>query len=250
MGWKIYFWIISALIILGLLAPVLVPGEVQNFTLMDWVGMIVSIPSLIGFFAFAYKKRLLDIKFWKIILWVTVTVNAFYLAYPSLPKNIIPDLLRVSTSGIEGLIGIIFELPILYGLYQLAYNQEWYLRKDKELTFSMVSPEKTNWWKASSVAVAIHGVLALLVSAAGEIMPELTSEGRISLAIIGVLQIVVGILIWYRLNLVLLLTLAFFTFRAICLLGGGKFEEFFFNTIVFIILFITTLKTQTKIMKT
>ena len=249
MWWKAYLWIVSFVIVLGLFAPILLPGEVPNYTLMDWVGMIVSIPSLIGFFAFAYKKKLLNIQFWKFILWITIATDAFYLAYSSLPKNIIPDLLRVSSTGSEELIGIIFELPMLYGLYQLAYNQDWYTRKDKELVFSMISSEKTNWWKASSVAVAVYGILALLVSAVGEIMPELTFEGKISLAVIGVLQIIVAILIWYRLNLVLLLTLAFFTFRAICLLGGGKFEEFFFNTIVFIILFVTALKTQTKITK-
>src|SRR3989344_1856396 len=168
MWWKAYFWIVAILIILGLFAPVLFPGETQKFTLIDWVGIILSVPSLAGLFAFVYKKEFLNRRQWKLVFWVTIVIDAFYLFYSSLPvKDIVPEFLRVSTtSGIESVLGLAFELPILYALYQLAYNPHWNLRQeDKKAVFSMVSLEKTGWWKIASIALVFYGFLYLVALA-------------------------------------------------------------------------------------
>src|SRR3990167_5826792 len=175
MCWKAYFWIITILIMLGLFGPVL-PGEALKFTLIDWVGIILSVPSLVGLFAFVYKKEFLNRQQWKLVFWVTIVVDAFYLFYSSLPvKDIVPEFLRVSTTSgiesvlglaIESVLGLAFELSILYALYQLAYNPHWNLRQeDKKTVFSMVSLEKTGWWKIASIALVFYGFLYLVALA-------------------------------------------------------------------------------------
>ena len=254
MWWKAYFWIVAILIILGLFAPVLFPGEAQKFTLIDWVGIILSVPSLAGLFAFVYKKEFLNRQQWKLVFWVTIVVDAFYLFYSSLPvKDIVPEFLRVSTtSGIESVLSLAFELPILYALYQLVYNPQWNLRQeDRKTVFIMVSLERTGWWKIASIALVVYGFLYLIVLAGNlETVVSSTNDDKIAVAIIGLLQIIVGILVWYRINLALFLATAFFTFRAIALLGGGLYGEFFFNTLVLVSLFVLILKSQTSIHKT
>ena len=200
MWWKAYFWIITILIMLGLFGPVL-PGEALKFTLIDWVGIILSVPSLVGLFAFVYKKEFLNRQQWKLVFWVTIVVDAFYLFYSSLPvKDIVPEFLRVSTiSGIESVLSLAFELPILYALYQLVYNPQWNLRQeDRKTVFSMVSLEKTGWWKIASIALVFYGFL-YLVALAGNLETGVssTNDDKIVLAIIGRLQIIVVILVWY-----------------------------------------------------
>ncbi len=253
MWWKAYFWIIAILIMLGLFGPVL-PGEALKFTLIDWVGIILSVPSLAGLFAFVYKKEFLNRQQWKLVFWVTIVVDAFYLFYSSLPvKDIVPEFLRVSmTSGIESVLSLAFELPVLYALYQLVYNPQWNLRQeDKKTVSSMVSLERTGWWKIASIALVVYGFLYLIVLAGNlETVVSPTNDGKIAVAIIGLLQIIVGILVWYRINLALFLATAFFTFRAIALLGGGLYGEFFLNTLVLVSLFILILKSQTSVHKT
>ncbi|GEM_PF-6545026 len=253
MWWKAYFWIGAILTILGLFAPVLFPGEAQKFTLIDWMGIILSVPSLAGLFAFVYKKDFLNRQQWKLVYWVTIVVDAFYLFYSSLlVKDIVPEFLRVGTTfGIESIFSLAFELPILYALYQLAYNPQWNLRQDKNIALVMVSLEKTGWWKIASIALVVYGFLNLIVLTRNlEIVASSTNEVKIGVAIMGLLQIIVGILVWYRINIALFLATAFFTFRAIALLGGGLYGEFFLNTLVLVSLFILILKSQTSIHKT
>lgn len=248
MWWKLYFWIIAILIILAFIASGF-DGTLTKYTFADWVSVFISIPSLIGLYVFAYKKQLSTAQFWKVVLWITIILDAYCFAYYSLPtKNFIPEFLRFSTtlSGLESVFVLIFDLPFLYVTYQLAYNARWYQREDKKFSISLISQEKTGWWKVSAVIVFIYGLLFLLVQ---EIIPEMDNEGKIVTAVLGALQLVGGVLIWYRINLALFLSVLFFTIRGILLLSGGKFEEFFINTIVFIILFVTILKVWTKVSK-
>lgn len=253
MLWKLYFWIIALLIAFGLFA-----GELTaSYNAFDWVGLILSIPSLVGLFAFVYKKQISTAQIWKVIFWVSIVLDAYYLFYASTPvKDLVPVFLRpgaTSSNAIEALIGVVLELPILYALYQLAYNLQWYLKKEdsQKREFSMVSPEKTFWWQASSILLVLYGFIYLLgLAANAETFANSPTEGKIAAAIIGLVQIIIGVLLWFRVNLALLLATIYFTFRAVALLGVGHYGEFLLNTVVFVALFVLILKSQLGIHKT
>lgn len=256
MWWKIYFWIITILILIGVFW-----GELTVFyNAFDWIAIILGIPSLVGLFAFVYKKPISTGQIWKVIFWLTIVLDAYYLFYASTPvKDIVPIFLRpsvTSSNPIEALIGVVLELPILYALYQLAYNAQWHLKKEdsQKREFSMVSLEKTFWWQASSILLVLYGFMYLLVLAANiETLansPTATTEEKIPGAVIGIVQIIIGVLLWFRVNLALWLATIYFTFRAVGLLWVGHFDEFLFNTIVLVSLFILALKSQVRIHRT
>ncbi len=253
MWWKIYFWIITILILIGVFS-----GELTvSYNAFDWVGIVLSIPSLVGLFAFVYKKPISTGQLWKVIFWLTIVLDAYYLFYASTPvKDIIPIFLRpsaTSSNAIEALIGVVLELPILYALYQLAHNPQWHLKKEdsQKREISMVSLEKTFWWQAGSILLVLYGFIYLLGLAANtETFANSPTEGKIAAAVIGLVQIIIGVLLWFRVNLALWLATICFTFRAVALLGVGHYGEFLFNTIVLVSLFILVLKSQIGIHRT
>lgn len=252
MWWKLYFWILAILLIIGLFA-----GELTaSYNTFDWIGLILSVPSLVGLFAFVYKKPISSTQVWKIVFWLTIVFDAYYLFYSSTPvKDIVPVFLRpgaTASNAIESLIGVVLELPILYALYQLAHNPQWHLKKEdgQKREFSMVSAEKTFWWQVCSILLVIYGFLYLIgLAANSETFANSPAEGKIAAAVIGLLQIIIGVLLWFRVNLALLLAVLYFAFRAVCLLVAGLYGEFIFNTIVLVSLFVLILKTQTKLHK-
>ena len=227
-------------------------GSLVKYTFADWATLIISIPSLVGLYVFAYKKQFSTTQFWKVILWITIFLDAYTFAYYSLPaKSFLPEFLRFSTtlSGLEAIIVLIFDFPILYTAYQLAYNPHWYKREDKKFSISIISKEKTGWWKTSAIAIFLFSIFAFinLLSPVNEV--QVSVEGQTVLAIISFIAIAVGILLWYRINLALYFSLVFFAFRSVSLLVGKEFIEFSLNAIFFFVLFITALKTQTNISK-
>jgi len=253
MLWKLYFWILSVLVAIGLFAGVVLTNSYNAF---DWVGLIISILSLFGLFTFVYKKPIFTAQVWKVIFWISIVLDAYYLFYESTPvKDFVPNFLRPnvsSSNAIETLIGVVLELPILYALYQLTYNQQWHLKKEdtQKREFSMVSKEKTFWWQTSSIMLIIYGFIYLLgLAANAETFVNSPIEGKIFAAILGLVQIIIGVLLWFRINLALLLAIIYFTFRTVVLLGVGHYGEFVFNTIVFVSLFVLILKSQLGIHK-
>ena len=108
MFWKVYFWVIIVLSIIGYAME----GLGGTWGAVD---LIVSSGGLVGLFAYAYKKRLFVAKAWK--------------AY--LPLLILWDLayslgIKPETSGKEAdmntLAGFIFVIPIYFALYLYAFK--------------------------------------------------------------------------------------------------------------------------------
>jgi len=252
MWWKLYFWIIAILMGLSLFVGV----DYYKLTFIDWVGLLVSVPSLIGLFVYVYNKnKFLSIKAWQVVFWLTIVMDGIWLVLASTPvKDVLPLFLRPQATNYnnatEAIIGIVLELPILYALYQLAFNLNWYSKEEVKRVnnISLVNPIKSVWWKVASISLVIYGFIYLfsLVSDTSLII-NTYPEVKIATAIIGLLQIFIGVFLWYRVSLALLLSAIYFIFRAMALLGGGLYGEFIFNTIMLFILFILILKTYTKI---
>lgn len=59
MFWKIYVWFIFLIFFLGYMTT-------KPFSAVNVMDLIISLPSLIGFFLYAYRKKWLNVKFWKV----------------------------------------------------------------------------------------------------------------------------------------------------------------------------------------
>lgn len=250
MWWKLYFWIITILIVLSLFVGI----DFSKSTFMDWAGLLVSIPSLVGLFIYAYNKnKFLSVKIWQIVFWLTIFMDSIGLILASthvkevLPLFLMPQVTNY-TNPTEAIIGTILELPVLYVLYQLSFNLAWYSKQEENSKLNLVNTIKTGWWKLASILLVIYGFLYLLaLTDTTNSIASTSSEEKITTAVIGIFQISIGILLWYRVNLALLLSAVYFIFRAVALLVCGSYGEFIFNTIVLIVLFVLILKTHTKL---
>lgn len=63
MGWKVFFWVYLVLAILSLLDFSSSPGFI------DMLGYPMSVVELLALFSYSYKKKLLNVRQWKILLW-------------------------------------------------------------------------------------------------------------------------------------------------------------------------------------
>ena len=87
MGWKIYFWILTLLIIaatglsmaesLGIiLLEEVDPAEREIWTWWDWIYYLpISGISLVGLFGYAYQKKIGENSFWKIFFVFLIIVD-------------------------------------------------------------------------------------------------------------------------------------------------------------------------------
>lgn len=125
MWWKVYFWTILVLAIMGTLFGY---GTKTMWTLGDWLDIGVSVLSLCGLYSFVYKKKMFEQKVWLYIFWVSTVMLAFYLVYFFTPLHqtlMIPEFIKSSsyTSGQLVLVDLIISAPTIYALYFLAYPQ-------------------------------------------------------------------------------------------------------------------------------
>ncbi len=254
MLWKLYFWISAAITILALIVSALYSGKLTpTYNIFDWVGLFLSIPSLVGLFVFVYKKPISTATVWKAIFWFSIFLDAYYLT-PI--KDLAPTFLRPSATSpnlVEALVVIVLDAPLLYALFQLSFNPQWNLEKKhvQKRQVSMVSTEKTFWWQVSSIVLVLYGFVYLFgLITDTRSLANFPTEVKIATAVIGFVQIIIGVLLWFRVNLALILAIIYFTIRAIGLLIVGHYGEFILNTIVFMVLFILILISQVRIHST
>ncbi|OGW26198.1 MAG: hypothetical protein A2X59_03110 [Nitrospirae bacterium GWC2_42_7] len=122
--WKIYFWLLTILLIIGSIT--------DGFSsYWDIVGLPLDICAFVGFFSYAYRKKIFNKIFWKsflpiYIIW-DVTYNlVIYPKYSEEPVEIIYIL-----------IGYIFIVPLYIALYRYAFK----FLEGKEEIIEKDSPE-------------------------------------------------------------------------------------------------------------
>jgi hypothetical protein len=132
MWWKIYFWYLSAsLIIMAIFIPFL--PTLSSFTFADWRGIVESVIVAIGAYAYIFRRKIFLSQVWRIVFWcITIfwILDFLYLFFGEFLKFLHFFLqnsftVQVISGGKVGVImSIIFGLPGLYAIYKLAYKNK------------------------------------------------------------------------------------------------------------------------------
>ncbi len=126
MWWKIYFWSVAILIVIGSFSIL----EYAPIAPIDIISIILEDAMLVGIFAYVYKRHILDKQYWKIIFYVIMSFLVIgLLEIYALPKDFIANLFPFLKSNIPleseyALFGMILYIPAYYALYQLAFNKK------------------------------------------------------------------------------------------------------------------------------
>ncbi|MBI2330553.1 hypothetical protein HYU94_04120 [Candidatus Daviesbacteria bacterium] len=130
MWWKIYFWVLLILTIIGFIVSV---PLLTSLTFADWRGVAESVLIVIGAYAYVFKKEVFRSQVWKILFWYLIIFWSLDLLYHLFLGQSL-DFLQVlfkNSSEVSGSIGgdfgvlasIILGLPALYAIYKLAYRK-------------------------------------------------------------------------------------------------------------------------------
>lgn len=130
MWWKIYFWVLLILTIIGFIS---IGHFLTSLTFADWRGVAESVLIVIGAYAYVFKKEVFRSQVWKILFWYLIIFWSLDLLYHLFLGQSL-DFLQVlfkNSSEVSGAIGgdfgvlasIIFGLPALYAIYKLAYRK-------------------------------------------------------------------------------------------------------------------------------
>ena len=106
--WKIYFWFFCVLLIVGYVYT-------KSFGIIYSIDLIISFPSTVGFFLYVYRKRWLDIRFWK------AYVPLYYLWDICFNLVILPRI-EGKFPTLETVLGFALIVPMWVALYLYAYR--------------------------------------------------------------------------------------------------------------------------------
>lgn len=123
MWWKVYFWIYTVLMILGVISLFFV---FSPFTFADWIGTILNIAVYLGLYAYVFnKKDILETKWWTIIFWAnlvswTEALLDLYILNGAIEKAL-PFLKSGQIMTDANIISsVVISLPALYATYLLG----------------------------------------------------------------------------------------------------------------------------------
>jgi len=110
MFWKIYFWILSFILFFGYVGAF--PKGLDSIHILV---LIISIPSLVGFFLYAYKKSLFTAKFWRFYFIIYIFWDLYFnlMILPGVESNY---------SWPETFIGFLLISPMWIALYLYAFK--------------------------------------------------------------------------------------------------------------------------------
>lgn len=128
MGWKIYFLILTLLMIagtalivadsLGVLLPAGTPLLDDDWTWLDSLSILITWVGIVGLFGFAYKKVIGGQNFWKKWFIFTLVLDISYTVYDSYPEGFaIEDIWY-------DIIAYSLILPYYIALYLYGYKSE------------------------------------------------------------------------------------------------------------------------------
>jgi len=126
MFWKIFFWVIVVLTLIGMISI----ANQTPLVFADVLGLILNIILMIGLYVFAYHKKIFTPQIWKIIFWIVIIffVEAILEIY-ILPKEFINTYLsfiqsKLSPSPAETVFTWVISLPMIYAIYKLAFARK------------------------------------------------------------------------------------------------------------------------------
>ena len=110
-GWKIYFCILTLLLLTTYFSLFKSKGLYSIYTL----DFLISIMSLVGLFCFAFKKKWLQVSFWKVYFFV-------YIVWDFSFNLLIAPRIEANYSIVDSLIGLVIIIPLYIGLYLYAFK--------------------------------------------------------------------------------------------------------------------------------
>lgn len=109
--WKIYFFIIALLYVMGLLGNIIKP------TLSGWIDMLVNTLTLVALFGFSFNKAILIRKFWQLSFLVCVCIEIFNIII-RLPRTFMNSSTIIFTS-----IWYLIFIPIYIAMFLYAFRR-------------------------------------------------------------------------------------------------------------------------------
>jgi hypothetical protein len=117
-GWRVYFWLVTVLFGVLLVAEFIEPGD---DTVADAVDSATWGFSLIGVFGFAYSRAILSQRLWQIWLPIVVVKDLFILSRQFSTGHI---ELETATFAFIAVISVIVFIPEYIALYRYGYQSE------------------------------------------------------------------------------------------------------------------------------
>lgn len=126
MFWKIYTWIIITLSIIGLGIVLL---KVNTWNLADLIEFIGTIITVIGLYAYVYKKQFFTPKFWQFAFYISLItiIVSFTYEFTSLNSFLpLPEFLQshTITNKAELVISTILSIPVYIAFYRLSIKKK------------------------------------------------------------------------------------------------------------------------------
>ncbi|MEK7078775.1 MAG: hypothetical protein AAB929_01780 [Patescibacteria group bacterium] len=182
MGWKVYFWFLTAFMLSGYLWQ-------GFFRIWEIVDLIISVISLIGLYAFSWRKKIITLAFWKTFFFICIIWNICYqylIPLPSVPAEV--DLGGISKNILAMVLWTPF-IPLMIALYFYGFRE---LRSvDEE---ERTSPDRKGS-ESMRVSLGIFNILWFLVLC----FTALASQFQmISLAFLGVGYLILAIGLFAR----------------------------------------------------
>lgn len=114
MLWKIYFFVISSIVLFGTYYQV----RTSDLNLLDGVEIFLGVLPLLGGYAYVFKKKILSGKQWKIILYVLVgkIILGVALQIPTIFKE--NNLLLAVSIGLISFA--LLDFPLFYAIHMLS----------------------------------------------------------------------------------------------------------------------------------
>lgn len=126
MWWKIYFWVYTVFMVLGVIGILL---WISKLTVSDWISFVLGILLYIGLYAFVFRKKVFETNwlvaiFWSNALLIALAVLDWFVLNRQI-EQAIPFLQSgIPVSETDMLIGILISLPALYAVYLLSYPKK------------------------------------------------------------------------------------------------------------------------------
>lgn len=166
--WKIYFWILTGILVLGTLAEVSAPSDKWGLFLFDAILLAGTCFALYGYI---YKKMFLTPAFWKHFLYFNVAYGVVYLIYALFPNAPYIENLSILSYNNDNLIvyallGVLLGLPSYFAFYRLSqgqfYEAKAEVKTNKPLKWNMF---QIALWGYGSVMSAIFFITTFFPSA-------------------------------------------------------------------------------------
>jgi hypothetical protein len=120
-GWKIYFIILSFLLLIAYF-DIISKGS----TFFDYLDIIISLIALLGLFGYSFRKQIFEMRLWQTWLFVIVNWDILYNLVLTHTLGVAQN--NIKLGFIEYIISVFMVLPEYIALYLYGLNRQIYGR--------------------------------------------------------------------------------------------------------------------------